>query len=317
MHTLDFGAFRGNAPAKELLCRLLAADRVPQAILIQGDRGCGKRMLARRLAQACVCTGETVRPCGECAACRKSMAGGHPDITWIDGGDRPMAFPVDAVRALRETLYVRPNEAPCKVYVLTQAHNMTAAAQNALLKSLEDPPGFAVFVLTCESARQMLPTVRSRAVTVTVTGADEADAVAAVTAMVPEADEAAVRASYALFDGAIGQMAESLRGGALPKAQALCDALPDALLDPAETALLRLTAPMTDRAMCRTVCAVLRARLADAAAGQGSWGRALTPAQAVRCAACAAEAMRAAERYANAGLTVTRLCAQMRRAVDR
>ena len=64
MHTLDFGTFRGNAPAKELLCRLLADDRLPQAILIQGDRGSGKRMLARRLAQACVCTGDAARPCG-------------------------------------------------------------------------------------------------------------------------------------------------------------------------------------------------------------------------------------------------------------
>lgn len=317
MRTLDFGTFRGNAPAKELLCRLLAADRLPQAILIQGDRGSGKRMLARRLAQACVCTGDAARPCGVCAACRKSMTGGHPDIAWIDGGDRPRAFPVEAVRSLRETLYVRPNEAARKVYVLTQAHNMTDAAQNALLKSLEEPPGYAVFILTCESARQLLPTVRSRAVTVSLTGVSEADAVAAVTAMVPAADESAVRASYALLDGVIGQMAESLSDGLLPKAQALCDALPDALLDPAETALLRLTAPMTDRAMCRAVCIVLRARLADAAAGQGGWGRALTPAQAARCVQCTTDALRAAERYANAGLTVTRLCAELRRAVGR
>lgn len=317
MHTLDFGAFRGNDAAKTLLTQLMAADRLPQAILIQGERGCGKRMLARRLAQACVCTGSGARPCGECAACRKSMTGGHPDITWIDGGDRPRAFPVETVRAVRDALYVRPNEADCKVYVLAQAHNMTDSAQNALLKSLEEPPGYAVFLLTCESARQMLPTVRSRAVIVSLTGVGESDAVAAVTAMVPSADADAVRASYPLFDGVIGQMAESLSDGLLPKAQALCDALPEALLAPGETALLRLTAPLTDRAFCRTVCRMLRTRLADRAVGAGDWATALPPAQAARCVDAVSDALRSTEHYANAALTATRLCAALRSAVGR
>lgn len=314
---MDFTGFFGNREAQETLNRLMTAQRLPQAVVLQGDRGCGKRTLARRLAQACVCTGPGNRPCGVCPACRKSMTGGHPDIIWVDGGDRPRSFGVDAVRAVRAGLFVRPNEAECKVYVLTQAQNMTEQAQNALLKILEEPPAYAVFILTCESVRQLLPTVRSRTVAVTLTEVCEADAVRACALLCPDADEAAIRAAYALWGGNIGRMAESLSDGLLPKAQALCDALPEALLAASETALLKLTAPMTDRTLCRSVCTMLRTRLAAAAAGQGCWGRQLTAGQCVRCMTCVTDALRALDRYANQNLTVTRLCAAMRRAVGK
>ena len=308
---MNFDGFFGNERAKEALNRL-TAGRLPQAIVLHGDRGCGKRTLARRLAQACVCTGAQ-RPCGVCAACRKFLTGGHPDILWIDGGDRPRAFGVDQIRAVRDTLYIQPNEADCKVYVLTQAQNMTDQAQNALLKMLEEPPAYAVFLLTAESLQQLLPTVRSRVVAVPLFGVSEAEAVSCCGARVPDAAPDTLHALARLWNGNIGQMLESLSDGALKKAQEICAGVPEALIAPAETALLRLTAPMTDRALCRTVCTMLRAQFRDAA----QFETVLTPVQALRCADCVGETLRALDRYANPNLTVTRLCAALRRAVGK
>ena len=318
---MDFSGFYGNRSAKAALSAWIDEDRLPQAIIIQGDRGCGKRTLAARLAQACVCTAQprSARPCGRCAACQKSMTGGHPDVMRVEGGDRPRSFGVELVRAVRADVNILPNEAARKVYILAQAHNMTEQAQNALLKILEEPPAYAVFILTAESALQLLPTVRSRAALVSLSGADEADAVRACAALCPRASDAELHAAAALWDGNIGRMAESLSEGMLPRAQALCDKVPDALLAPAETALLTLTAPLiADRALCRAVCGILRAQLAAALAGRNSpFGGRLAPAPLARCAEAAENALRAMDRFANQTLTVTRLCAQMRRAVGK
>lgn len=136
--------------------------RFPHALLLEGSPGSGTDILSGILAKAAVCLSEDERPCGRCSGCVKAAAGSHPDILTLDGDGDPRAFPVDAVREIRAGAYIRPNEAPRKVYRLLGVQNMAEPSQNALLKVLEEPPENVLFLLTAVSASGLLPTIRSR-----------------------------------------------------------------------------------------------------------------------------------------------------------
>jgi DNA polymerase-3 subunit delta' len=164
---MHFGDFAGNAQAKKLLAADIDAGRFPHALLIEGEAGSGRRTLARILARAAVCRSSAERPCGMCDACRKSE---HPDITLY--GDEGSILSVDTIRSLRQEAYVLPNESAYRVMLLAGAQSMTPQAQNALLKILEEPPRHVLFILTCENRTQLLETIRSRCVCVTLGAVD-------------------------------------------------------------------------------------------------------------------------------------------------
>jgi hypothetical protein len=223
---------------------------------------------------------------------------------------------VDLVRIVRNDVRIRPNEADYKVYILAQAHNMTEQAQNALLKILEEPPGYTVFLLTCESALQLLPTVRSRAVVVSLTGVGEEDAVQACASLCPKAPPEQLHDAYGLWDGNIGRMAASLSDGMVIRAGEVCDGILPAITAPNETALLIAAAPLiSDRNFCRTVCVLLRSRLIAGMSGRSELS--MTPVQCARCCDALQDALHALDRYANQNLTVTLLCAALRQAAGK
>lgn len=123
--------------------------------------------LAGQIAAAAVCRREKDAPCGECRACRKALSGIHPDIRHVgreagSKGELRSAVTVDQIREVTADAYVLPNEAARKVYILDEADKMNPQAQNALLKTLEEPPEGVIFLLCVENAGQLLPTVRSR-----------------------------------------------------------------------------------------------------------------------------------------------------------
>lgn len=160
--SLLFEGFAGNPEVKESLSLAFAENRLPHALLLEGAPGSGTDTLSAILAKAAVCLSKESQPCGACSGCVKAEAGSHPDIFTLDGDSDPRAFPVDAIRAVRSGAYIRPNEAPRKVYRLLGVQNMSEPAQNALLKVLEEPPDNVLFLLTAVSAAALLPTVRSR-----------------------------------------------------------------------------------------------------------------------------------------------------------
>lgn len=160
--SLRFDGPEGGAEIQKNLSLAFAGGRFPHAVLLEGGPGSGTDRLAAVLARAAVCLSEGEKPCGVCAGCVKSAAGSHPDIFTLNGDENPRAFPVDAVRQIRADAYVRPNEAPRRVFVLLGMQNMSEISQNALLKILEEPPANVLFVLTSVSAAALLPTVRSR-----------------------------------------------------------------------------------------------------------------------------------------------------------
>lgn len=128
------------------------------AYIFEGMRGIGKSSAAMIFAAALHCTGEKV-PCLNCPDCKKVFAHTHPDV-YITGEDG--AVRVNDIRALTEELYIKPAISKNKVLIVKNADSMNSDAQNALLKSFEEPPSYAVIILLSENVQNLLPTIRSR-----------------------------------------------------------------------------------------------------------------------------------------------------------
>lgn len=150
----------GNEALKRQLSAQARGRGLSHAYLISGPAGSGKRTLSRLLAAAMVCTGEGEAPCGICPGCKKALGGIHPDIMVL--GEEDKEITVGQARMVRSDAYIRPNEGERKVYVFHNAQDMTTAAQNALLKLLEEGPAYAAFLLLTENPGSLLPTIRSR-----------------------------------------------------------------------------------------------------------------------------------------------------------
>jgi DNA polymerase-3 subunit delta' len=140
------------------------ADQLSHAYLVSGGDAGTRSALARTLAAAIVCTGGDRRPCGTCAQCKKALRGVHPDILHVEKPKDKASIPVDTVRAVCADAAVIPNDADAKVYIFDDASVLFPPAQNAMLKTLEEPPGKAAFILCLENPGLMLDTVRSRCV---------------------------------------------------------------------------------------------------------------------------------------------------------
>lgn len=156
---ISFDAIAGNKALKESLQNALS-DRFPQTILLSGDDTEGLITLSRVLAAALLCESSGARPCGKCIACRKTEQDIHPDLIVVDEGENELK--VDLVRQISRENALIPNDGARRVTVIHHAQNLNPQAQNALLKTLEEPPKYAFFILTAEQPDALLETVRSR-----------------------------------------------------------------------------------------------------------------------------------------------------------
>lgn len=170
---MPLSSLAGNRLLKEQLLPRLSGGSLAHAFILSGPAGSGKHTLAAILARAMVCSGGGTKPCGACPGCKKALAGIHPDIITIAPAGEGKPITVDQVRQLRTDAYIRPNEAPRKVYLLEQADRLNPSAQNAMLKLLEEGPAYAAFLLLAENAGALLPTVRSRCETLALTPASQ------------------------------------------------------------------------------------------------------------------------------------------------
>lgn len=196
---MAFSDFVGNPSAVELLRGMMARDRLPHALLLSGPAGVGKYTLAQMLAKAIHCLDEDSRRasdfCGQCRNCRAIaladdrqvslqqaeeerqkvsrrpreialLIQNHADVCLLPPNGPLRLFQIEQARHLREALTFLPSSGRRKIFVLPDVERMDAAASNALLKSLEEPPAYALLLLTTSSEASLLPTIRSRCVTI-------------------------------------------------------------------------------------------------------------------------------------------------------
>ena len=157
---MSFDALLGNEQLKSDLALSLRMGHSSHCYLITGPEGSGKHTLARLLAAAILCQGRD-KPCGVCHPCRKVLEGLHPDFITVDDPEHK-SISVKLIRQAREDVFIQPNEADHKIYLFPRAQDMGLEGQNALLKVLEEPPAYAVFLLLADNPEKLLPTVRSR-----------------------------------------------------------------------------------------------------------------------------------------------------------
>lgn len=182
-----------------------------QAFLISGAKGAGKLKAARHIAQYILCEAPLeTQACGQCAACRYFLAGNHPDFYSLEPAPEEKLIKVAAVReSLLSDTVMKPQFGKSKVYIIA-ADYLNEQGQNALLKTLEEPPPYAFFILTVQAAEKLLPTVRSRVIPLHIPALkpQEMQTALAEAGYTIDLQEAAMLT--ALSDGAAGQAEELL-----------------------------------------------------------------------------------------------------------
>lgn len=139
-------------------------DKVSHAYILNGERGSGKKMLANLFARTLQCESHGIDPCGTCHSCMQMESGSHPDVIYVHH-EKPNSISVDDIRTqVNNDVMIKPYQGPYKIYIIGEADLMTPQAQNALLKTIEEPPEYAVFFLLAENAQLLLPTITSRCV---------------------------------------------------------------------------------------------------------------------------------------------------------
>ena len=161
------GSFKDVVGHKDILKYISSAvenNRVSHAYILNGERGSGKKMPANLFAMTLLCETGDNEPCGKCHSCKQAESGNHPDIIRVTH-EKPNSISVDDIRTqVNNTVDIKPYQGPYKVYIIPQADMMTPQAQNAILKTIEEPPSYAVFLLLTENAETLLPTINSRCV---------------------------------------------------------------------------------------------------------------------------------------------------------
>lgn len=209
---MGFGALLGNDQLKHNLTESLAKGRISHFYLISGPKGSGKHTLAKELATAILCQGSR-KPCGVCEACRKMKDGMHPDFITVDDPEKKTVT-VDLIRQARADIYIQPNESDHKIYLFPRAQDMGIPGQNALLKVLEEPPKYGVFLLLTDNPEKLLPTVRSRCTELKLLPLPEDILQTQLSRDFPQATPEDISAAIARSGGFLGQARDLLEGGA-------------------------------------------------------------------------------------------------------
>ncbi|MBQ3104269.1 MAG: DNA polymerase III subunit delta' [Lachnospiraceae bacterium] len=159
-----FSEIIGQEHIVEHFTNAIAADKVSHAYMIHGELGAGKEFIAKAFAMALQCQEEGVGACGECHSCKQALSGNHPDIIQVIH-EKPNTIGVDDIRLqVNQDIGIKPYSGPKKIYIIGESEKMTAQAQNALLKTLEEPPPYGVILILTTNVDSLLPTIRSRCV---------------------------------------------------------------------------------------------------------------------------------------------------------
>jgi len=159
---IRFADVRGHQRAREFLRSALAHGRLPHALLFAGADGIGKRSLALAFVARLQCERDGEDACAECASCRQIAAASHPDVQLVSVTPGKKEIGIDRIREVKRFMQLQPLRGKAKVAILDGADLLTTAAQNALLKVLEEPPARSFLLLVSSNPEALLATVRSR-----------------------------------------------------------------------------------------------------------------------------------------------------------
>jgi hypothetical protein len=161
----SFSEIVGHEQIKEHMQAAIRDKKPFHAYLFQGEEGVGKEALARTFAAGLQCRSESAdKPCKECVSCRQMESGNQPDVIWVTREKASLG--VDEIREqLCNTMDIKPFSSPYKIYLVPEAEKMTEAAQNALLKTIEEPPEYGIVILMTSNISALLPTIQSRCLT--------------------------------------------------------------------------------------------------------------------------------------------------------
>lgn len=160
--------FDGVVGHEEIITHLQNAirlEKVSHAYIFSGERGTGKKLLASLFAMTLQCEEHGISPCMKCESCKKALSKNHPDIISITH-EKPNSIGIEEIREqLINDVEIRPYSGRFKIYIIDEAQKLTLQAQNALLKTIEEPPAYAVIILLTDNLDILLPTITSRCVT--------------------------------------------------------------------------------------------------------------------------------------------------------
>lgn len=160
-----FSSIVGQEQLQEHLQNAIRMNKVSHAYIINGERNSGKEFIAKIFAMALQCENrQDVEPCQECHSCKQALSNNHPDIIYITH-EKPNTISVDDIRSqINGDVAIKPYQGPKKIYIMSEGEKMTVQAQNALLKTLEEPPEYAVILILTTNVNSLLPTILSRCV---------------------------------------------------------------------------------------------------------------------------------------------------------
>ena len=163
----------GHNQIVEHLKNAIRMEKVSHAYILNGENNAGKMMLAEAFAMALQCEQHGDEPCMECRSCRQAKEHNQPDIIYVSH-DKPNVISVDDIRhQLNNDIVIKPYSSKYKIYIVDEAEKMNVQAQNALLKTIEEPPAYGIILLLTTNADSFLPTILSRCITLNLKSVHE------------------------------------------------------------------------------------------------------------------------------------------------
>jgi len=162
---MGFEEILGNEMVKDHFKKAIQNHKISHAYILTGEAGMGRKSIANAFAMTLLCEKGGSEPCMMCHSCKQVMSGNHPDLIYVTH-EKPGSIGVDDVREqINDTIMIRPYSSYYKIYIVDEAEKMNQQAQNALLKTIEEPPAYAVILLLTTNADSFLPTILSRCIT--------------------------------------------------------------------------------------------------------------------------------------------------------
>lgn len=237
---LGFDCFKiySNEQIINTLTSMISSERLSHAFLLHGEKGLGKKKIARYICAQMLCRIGNGIPCGKCKDCLMIAHDAHPDVKWIFHNSDVKGFSVASLRELSIDALVSPNEGERKVYIFADCDLMSIPAQNTLLKLVEEPPSHTHFIFTATTKSAFLPTILSRVISLGVSEVSISDCEKALIDK-GVTDKTKIACAVSAFGGNIGMCLDFINNDELQRAVEISKSITDCLCSNSEYALLK------------------------------------------------------------------------------